>query len=252
MEKRLVCLILGFCILLLLTGTAIAAEIKEPILKKLVEKGILTQEEAISVMQDMEGETVKEEKKVDEKIEKKVSEVMPADTKDINKVVQALKGWKFGYLWYLSYQNGELGNTTGGDGYSQFVVKRGYLTVQKDFTSWFTGRITFDVTTVKDPEDEPEDAPNNLDGSITARIKYIYGQFNLPNFAFFTKPFVEVGVVHMPWLDYEEHLNFYRCQDTMFLERNDTFNSADIGINLVSLLGGTMPEEYQKKVNNEY
>jgi polyhydroxyalkanoate synthesis regulator phasin len=96
MGKRLLFLTLGFCILLLLTGTAIAAEIKDPILKKLVEKGILTQEEAISVMQDMEGETVKEEKKVDEKIEKKVSEVMPADTKDINKVVQALKGWRIG------------------------------------------------------------------------------------------------------------------------------------------------------------
>ena len=252
MGKRLLFLILGFCILLLLTGMVMAAEITNPILKKLVEKGILTQEEAISVMQEMEGETVKEKEKVDENIEKKVSENMLADTKDINKVVQALKGWKFGYLWYLSYQNGELGNTTGGDGYSQFVVKRGYLTVQKDFTSWFTGRITFDVTTLRDPEDEPEDAPNNLDGSITARIKYIYGQFNIPDFAFFTKPFVEFGVVHMPWLDYEEHVNFYRCQDTMFLERNDTFNSADIGLTFVSLFGGEIDKEYQEKVSHYY
>ncbi|MGQ9569478.1 MAG: hypothetical protein ACUVUQ_01285 [Thermodesulfovibrionales bacterium] len=170
---------------------------------------------------------------------------------DIAGIIKALKGWKFGYLWYLSYQNGELGNTTGGDGYNQFVVKRGYLTVQKDFTSWFTGRITLDVTTVKDPED-PEDAPNNLDGSIAARIKYIYGQFNLPDFAFFTKPIVEFGVVHMPWLDFEEHVNFYRCQDTMFLERNETFNSADIGVTFVSLLGGKMNNEYQEKVNHYY
>src|SRR4030042_4279638 len=171
MEKRLVCLILGFCILLLLTGTAIAAEIKDPILKKLVEKGILTQEEAISVMQEMKGETVKEEKKVDEKIEKKVSEDMPADTKDINKVVQALKGWKFGYLWYISYQNGETGDTSGGEGFSRFTVKRGYINIEKEITPWFSARVTPDVSQMTDN--------GSFDGSFTVRLKYLYGKFKL-------------------------------------------------------------------------
>jgi hypothetical protein len=112
--------------------------------------------------------------------------------------------------------------------------------------------MTFDVTTVKDPEDEPEDTPNNLDGSIAVRIKYAYGKFNLPDFAFFTKPYFEVGVVHMPWLDFEEHVNWYRCQDTMFMERNGLYNSADIGITFTSLFGGEMPKEYQEKVNSYY
>jgi hypothetical protein len=225
-------------------GILIAEEITNPILKKLMEKGILTQEEAISVMQEMKSETVKEEKKVEEKIEEKVSEVIPADTKDINKVVQALKGWKFGYLWYLSYQNGETGNTSGGDGFSRFTVKRGYINIEKEFTPWFSARITPDVNQMTDD--------GNFDGSYTVRLKYLYGKFMLPDFAFLTKPFIEVGIVHMPWLDYEENLNWYRCQDTMFLERNGLFNSADIGINFVSLLGGFINEEYQKKVNNAY
>ncbi len=112
--------------------------------------------------------------------------------------------------------------------------------------------MTFDVTTVKDPEDDPEMKPNNLDGSIAVRIKYAYGKFNLPDFAFFTKPYFEVGVVHMPWLDFEEHVNWYRCQDTMFMERNGLFNSADIGLTFTSLFGGEMPKEYQEKVNNAY
>lgn len=244
MGKRLLCLTLGFCILLLLTGMVMAAEITNPILKKLVEKGIMTQEEAISVMKEMEGETVKEEKKVDEKIEKKVSEVMPADTKDINKVVQALKGWKFGYLWYISYQNGETGDTSGGEGFSRFTVKRGYINIEKEITPWFSARVTPDVSQMTDN--------GSFDGSFTVRLKYLYGKFNLPEFAFLTKPFVEVGIVHMPWLDYEENLNWYRCQDTMFLERNGLFNSADVGINFVSLFGGLMSEEYQNKVNNAY
>ncbi len=116
---------------------------------------------------------------------------------------------------------------------------------------WVTAHMTFDVTTVKDPE-EAGDAPNNLDGSIAVRIKYAYGKFNLPDVAFLTKPFIEAGVVHMPWLDFEEHVNWYRCQDTMFLERNGMFNSADIGATFVSLLGGEMPAEYKKKVNDHY
>jgi hypothetical protein len=56
----------------------------------------------------------------------------------------------------------------------------------------------------------------------------------------------------MPWLDFEEHLNWYRCQDTMFMERNDLFNSADIGLTFVSLFGGEMPQEYKEKVNSHY
>jgi hypothetical protein len=173
------------------------------------------------------------------------------ENKDIENLIKALKGFKFGGLWYLSYQNGVDGEGRD-EGYSQFVVKRGYFTVEKEMLPWFSGRITLDVTTVKDPEDEPEDKPSNLAGSITARIKYLYGQFNLPDFAFFTKPFIEFGVVHMPWLDFEEHVNFYRCQDTMFLERNETFNSADLGVIFVSLLGGEINKEYQHKVNHYY
>lgn len=171
--------------------------------------------------------------------------------KDIEKVLKALKGIKFGLLWYISYQNGVDG--TGSDeGYSQFAIKRGYFRFTKELMPWFDAHITFDTTTVKDPEDEPEDKPNNLDGSIAVRIKYAYAKIKLPDIAFMTKPFIEVGVVHMPWLDYEEHVNFFRCQDTMFLERNGTFNSADIGVTFVSLLGGTMDEDYQKKVSHYY
>jgi polyhydroxyalkanoate synthesis regulator phasin len=246
MRRKLCVFVLCFCGLLLVAGTAKAAEVTNPILKKLVDKGILTQEEAISVMHEMEGETVKEEKNVDEKIEKKVTETMPEDMKDIGSVVKALKGFKFGLLWYLSYQNGEKSDNDNGTGYSQFTIKRGYLTVKKDFLPWFTSRMTLDVTTVKD------DAADDYTGSLAVRIKYMYGQFNLPDFAFFTKPFIEFGQVHMPWLDYEENLNWYRCQDTMFVERNNTFNSADQGINFVSLFGGLINEEYQKKVNSAY
>lgn len=248
MRSKLSVFVMWLCAMLIVAGTAIAAEIKDPILKKLVEKGILTPEEAATVMQEMEKETAGKEKeveqKVEQKIDKKVTETMPEDMKDLGSIAKALKGWKFGYLWYISYQNGETGDTSGGEGFSRFTVKRGYINIEKEITPWFSARVTPDVSQMTDN--------GSFDGSFTVRLKYLYGKFKLPEFAFLTKPFVEVGIVHMPWLDYEENLNWYRCQDTMFLERNNLFNSADVGINFVSLFGGLMSEEYQNKVNNAY
>ncbi len=251
-------LVLSLCCLLFLTVTAKADEIADPILRKLVEKGILTQEEAMSVMQEMEQEAVEQEKLieekidlkateqeklVEEKIDKRVTEAIPGDGKDLGDIVKALKGFKIGYLWYISYQNGENGKGLGED-YNRFTIKRGYINIKKEFTPWFSARITPDVNQMTDD--------GNFDGSYTVRLKYLYGQFNIPDFAFFTKPYIEFGIVHMPWLDFEEHVNFYRCQDTMFLERNSTFNSADVGVMFVSQLGGLMDEDYQHKVNHYY
>jgi hypothetical protein len=228
MRRKLVVLVLCLYAMMLIAGTAVAADKQDAIVNKLIEKGVITKEEAASLMEEKQKES-----------------------KDFEKIVNALKGFKFGLLWYLSYQNGEIGDTDNGTGYSQFAIKRGYFRVTKEFFPWFAAHMTFDVTTVKDPEESGDD-PNNLDGSIALRIKYAYGKFNLPDFAFFTKPYFEVGVVHMPWLDFEEHLNWYRCQDTMFMERNGLYNSADIGITFTSLFGGEMPKEYQEKVNSHY
>lgn len=252
--KRSLSLVLGLCFLFLLAGISGAEDVTNPILKKLVEKGILSRQEAISVMQEMEKEKVEKEKpgeqKVEQKMEQRVSEATPTESKDLEKVVKALKGFKFGLLWYLSYQGGEEKN---GTDFSRGVLKRGYLTVKKEFLPWFSARLTADVTQVNDQAKDLNDKVySNFDGSIAMRIKYLYGQLNLPDIAFLTKPFIEFGQVHMPWLDFEENLNWYRCQDTMFVERNSTFNSADIGINFVTLLGGQMSEEYKKNVNSAY
>jgi len=250
MKKKLFALVAAICCFLFLAGIAMAAEISDPVLKKLVEKGVLTKEDAVNVMKEMEKDASKKAQKSEEKIEVKAAETSSADSKDIEKVVNALKGFKFGLLWYLSFQDGEENN---GTDFSRFAIKRGYLTVQKEFMPWLSARMTTDITQVKDEaKDTKGKVFSNYDGSIAVRIKYAYGQFNLPDVAFLTKPNIEVGVVHMPWLDYEEHINFYRCQDTMFIERNNTFNSADIGVTFAALLGGVMPEEYQKSVSKDY
>jgi polyhydroxyalkanoate synthesis regulator phasin len=247
--KRGLSLILSLCFLFLLSGISKAEEITDPILKKLVEKGILSEQEAIGVMHDIEKEKADKEKKVEQKIEQKVTEAVPAENKDLGIIAKQFKGIKFGLLWYLSYMNGEGKDVGGsaGDGVdrNKFAVKRGYFRFTKEFMPWFESHITFDVAqeSIKD---------SKLSDSIQVRLKYIYGKFKLPDIAFLTKPNFEVGLVHMPWLDYEENTNFYRMQDTMFLERNSNFNSAEIGLTFTSLLGGEMPKEYQEKVNSHY
>lgn len=149
---------------------------------------------------------------------------------------EELKGLAIGGTWYLSYQNG----TQKGTGFNKFCVKRGYLDVKKVIISpWLEGRITLDTT-----QDDS--------GDMKERLKYVYAKFSLPNTNFITKPNLKVGLVHTPWLDFEEHINYYRLQDTMFLERNGLFNSADFGLTFASLLGGEIDKEYQKKVNQKY
>jgi hypothetical protein len=133
-------------------------------------------------------------------------------------VVKGLEDLSVGAEWYLSYQD------TRNDG-NQFTIKRGYVNIQKKVLKWgensLDARITPDVT---------QDAT----GDLKVRLKYIYGKFN---FKGDWAPYLEWGLVHMPWLDFEEHVNVYRMQDTMFLERNGTFNSADLGATFGGFFG---------------
>jgi len=113
--------------------------------------------------------------------------------------------------------------------------------------------LTTDVTQVSDPITNSSGAiANNQNGSLDIRIKYIYALFTAPDLAFLTKPNAEAGIVHLPFIDWEEHVNYYRLQDTMFLERNGITSSADYGVTLATLLGGCVDENYQKNVNPAY
>lgn len=144
---------------------------------------------------------------------------------------------KVGGLWYLSYQNG----TSSGEDFSRFVIKRGYINIEAKINSYLSARITPDVVQRVEP------------GDVEVRLKYAYAKFaSTRDWGPITKPELEFGIVHMPWLDFEEHVNLYRMQDTMFMERVGLFNSADFGVTAMALLGGTMPEEYQNKVSSHY
>lgn len=153
---------------------------------------------------------------------------------------QRAAGWmlertRLSTLLFLHYGGGE----EGGTGFNRFYVSRGYLTLKLRPVSWFRARATLDVY---------ED-----DDGWELRYKYIYGRFIAPvETAFVSEPLVEFGLVHVPWLSYEEEINRYRMQGTMFLERIGLFNSADLGITAGTLLGRKLSAEDQARSSKHF
>jgi len=124
-----------------------------------------------------------------------------------------------------------------------FLVRRAYLTVEAGLAKNLSARYTQDITI----DDQGDDA-----GNIELRIKYLYLQYKVPSFWIFTGNRFKFGIVQRPWLDFEEHVNAYRVQGTMFMERNFLFNSAGFGISYQGLLGGRMRGEYVEKVQPRF
>jgi hypothetical protein len=152
----------------------------------------------------------------------------------------AVEGVKFETLAYLDYSYGQtaLADDQEAD-FNRFAVTRGYFTFKKQATPWFSVRYTLDVH-----QDET--------GDYKRRDKYLYAEFKPKDTGFFTHLKAEVGMGHMPWLDFEEHINPYRCQGTMAIERAGTFNSADLGVSLAGYLGAELDDAKQRTGNSHY
>jgi hypothetical protein len=144
------------------------------------------------------------------------------------KPFQGVKGVKIGMTAYLDYSFGDAPEFNFEDSsYNVFSITRGYLTVQKEILPWFYARVT-------------PDTHQDSTGDWVLRLKYYYAELRPHDCAFLTGMKSELGMGHMPWLDFEEHVNPYRCQGTMPIERAGVFNSSDLGVSLRGDLGGTL------------
>ncbi len=142
--------------------------------------------------------------------------------------------------WFLAFQHQQ------NDGAAQqnaFVLKRGYITFSKALNPKLYVRFTQDIIT----DEEGDDA-----GNIEMRLKYCYLGIAPFSQGFFKHAYLEAGMVHRPYLDFEEKINRQRLQGTMFLERYKVINSADFGITFFSLLGGEMDREYTSSVSSSF
>lgn len=159
-----------------------------------------------------------------------------ASAMDNSDVVKFFTGFKVHGLHYLSYEaKDQSGVTSNG-----FKIGRAYLTAEKSVNDLVSSRITFDAT-------------QEQTGDFKVRLKYLYAEFELRNWGdLLIEPKVEFGLVHTPWLDFEEKVNIYRMQGTMPMERVGLYNSADLGVTFNALLGGKIGDRFQEKVTKAY
>jgi hypothetical protein len=142
-------------------------------------------------------------------------------------------------LFYLTYEHGNLAT----EDYSRFFITRGYFTTEVDILPFLSGRVTFDTA---------QDLEGQGRGDMEVRLKYALAKFHWQDRGLLNDPNLEVGIVHMVWLDYEEHINLYRMRGPMFMERSGIFNSADFGVTFTSGLGGDMDETFTSYAGNKY
>lgn len=201
--------LVGVLFVLLLTVPFSAnAEIKDPLLQKLVEKGTITKEEA----EDIAGKS---------KVE----------------LPKGLHGISVGGLAYLDYSAGNKDHND--SNYNRFSITRGYINIKKDITPRLKARITSDITQITN-------TLNSQTGDIELRLKYYYIDILTSDFGMLSDNYLRIGLSQTPWLDFQQGINIYRMQGSMFQERFKNFNSADMGIGLLGNFGGKLNKESQE------
>jgi len=146
---------------------------------------------------------------------------------------------KLSGLFYIAYEKGDLL----GEGLDEFFIGRAYLTAEAKILPFLSARITIDTN---------QDLAGDNRGDMKVRLKYAFARFDFGDWHAFQKVNLEAGIVHMVWLDFEEHINRYRMRGPMFMERSGIFNSADFGLTLAGALGPDLGNEYRERVNSKY
>jgi hypothetical protein len=97
---------------------------------------------------------------------------------------------------------------------STFDMTRAYVNVLGRFSNGITTRVTTDIL------------PNGVGGNYVIRLKYAFAAWT-PTGSSLT---YKLGMIHTPFVDYEEQLWDYRMQGTIAVDRNGAMTSADVGV----------------------
>ena len=105
---------------------------------------------------------------------------------------------------------------------SAFNVSRAYINVTGNLSHLVAFRVTPDIT-------RETGTGSSLNGSLTFRLKYAFGQVNFDDFLTHGS-WARVGVQQTPYVDYMEGIYRYRFQGTIFEEREGFLSSSDFGV----------------------
>jgi len=129
---------------------------------------------------------------------------------------------RIGVVSYVQY-DAELRNR---ENFNAFDLTRAYLNVNGQLSKNVRFRFTPDVKRVTD---------GSLSGSLVVRVKYAFVELDNVKAA---RSWVRFGAHQTPWLDFEEGIDRYRVQGTMFSEREGLIpGSSDFGVGYFTPVG---------------
>ena len=118
--------------------------------------------------------------------------------------------------------------------FSSFDIPRSYINVLGKFAGGVGTRVTADIYRV-------------IDGSLAFRLKYAFATYT-PQGSDLT---YKIGLIHTPWLDWEEALWDYRMQGQMAFERAGYVSAADFGVGVDGKWGADAVNLQVTVVNGE-
>ena len=142
---------------------------------------------------------------------------------------------RVGMLSYLQYDV----EAEHRDWFNNFDVTRVYLNINAQVARNLRFRFTPDIRRIND---------GSLAGSLVARVKYAFAQIDNVT----PHGWIRLGAHQTPWLDFEESIDRYRVQGTMFAEREGLIpGSSDFGVSYFTPLPGGFGEVQGGVFNGE-
>ena len=222
-KTRFFCMIVVGCLLIWgsLTPLCAAEADVSRLINLLKSKNILTQQEADSLMTELNADAQKERAAVKEE--------MKAATEKGEFLPPALRGFKFGTTIYGEWNSMTRDNAASEN---QFRLNRAYLTLTKDVNDWLGMNVTADLFNSADPAD-------NRNG-LELRLKYAYLNVNL----FGTT--TQFGMIPTPSDAYDSAIWPYRVQGSNLWDGLGIQSTSDLGISNQGAIGGYMDADYLK------
>ena len=156
---------------------------------------------------------------------------------------------KFGVVLFTNYTYQDEPQITDVDGNlvdpNSFDVTRFYINATGNLSHRISYRLTPDITRMT-----TTGATNNLDGSLTFRVKYAYGQFNLDE-AWSKGSWVRFGAQDTPYVTWLEGIYRYRFQGQIAFEREGFIASSDFGMSTRYKFAGNYGEFHAGYYNGE-
>jgi len=195
----------------------------------LTKKGIITQQEAAELLQEVKSAAEKEKTDIKQELKTEIKEDMKKDVAKGDFLPPVLKGFKVGTTIYGEWNSinrsaGSPANT------NQFSLNRAYITVTKDFNDWLGMNFTSDLFTSKDA--------NDVNDGLQLRIKNTF--LNVK----FLGTDSMLGMIPTPSDYYDSSIWPYRVQGSNLLDGLGIQSTADLGVVNTGVIGGYMDEEY--------